>query len=370
MTSSAADKLENEELEKSHYENRAEKLVGLALNQRWVVLEQISIKADGYGGTRAVCYRAVNTEGAVAFVKAFDFRFDDDSGDTRKLERNVSEFNHEKDLHERCKQLQRVTRIYDHGKIAVDGYNVHFIICEYAEQSFRNHHPPGDGDVPASERLDALKKITLAILELHSSKVAHQDLKPSNAVRFDDDRIKVTDLGSATCEDLSAPHDSDVLVGQPTYAPYELLYRSEASMWNKPRRRYGCDAFLLGNLIFTVFTGASLSMLLLHAIPEEMQPINFDGHYDEVLPHLTAAHYLCAELALREFVPSVIADDLCRLVVSLCHPDPSQRGLGRGFDRGDRHLDLRRCVGTLNSLAAKAKLYEQQQKRLLASKTT
>lgn len=344
--------------------SRAERLAGQLLNQRWLVIEQISRSKDDTGQTRSVCYRATNLDGQAAFVKAFDFHRD---ADTKKLQRNVSEFNHERDIHEYCLRLGRVTQIYDHGLVQVDGYSVHFLVCEYADRSFRSYHPPGDEGVPASERLNGLKKIALALLQLHDSGVAHQDLKPSNAVHFDDERIKITDLGSASCTHLSAPHDSDILVGQPTYAPYELLYRSPQDVWERQRRRFGCDAFLLGNLIFTVFTGGSLSVLLLHAIPEPLRPSQFDGGYDDVMPLLVTEHFALTRQILACFVPEVVLEQVSALVLSLCHPDPAQRGLGRGFERGERHLDLRRCIGTLNTLATKAELYERRTQRELAT---
>lgn len=345
--------------------SRAGRLSNLVLNDRWIVIEQLSRNNDETGGSRSVCYRAVSTEGQPAFIKAFDFHLD---ADTKKLQRNVSEFNHEKDLHEYCLRLNRVTQIYDHGRVQVDGYSVHFIVCEYADRSFRSHHPPGDETVPAFERLSGLKKIALALLQLHDSGVAHQDLKPSNAVHFDDERIKITDLGSASCAHLSAPHDADALVGQPIYAPYELLYRSPQDIWEQQRRRFGCDAFLLGNLIFTVFTGVSLTGVLLHAIPEQLRPMHFDGSYDDVMPSLIANHYALTRAFLSVYVPAIILDDVATLVESLCHPDPTLRGLGRGFDRGVRHLDLRRCIGTLNTLAHKAQLHDRRTARERAAR--
>lgn len=345
--------------------NRAEQLIGMLLNARWAVIEQISRSADDTGQTRSVCYRPVSIDGQAAFVKAFDFHLD---ADTKKLQRNVSEFNHERDLHEYCLQLDRVTQIYDHGLVQVEGYSVHFLICEYANRSFRSYHPPGDEAVLASERLHGLKKIALALLQLHDTGVAHQDLKPSNAVHFDDERIKITDLGSASCKQLSAPHDLDILVGQPTYAPYELLYRSPQDTWERQRRRFGCDAFLLGNLIFTVFTGCSLSMFLLHAIPEPMRPSQFDGSYDDVMPLLVTEHFALTKTILSPCVPGIVLGEVSALVLSLCHPDPAQRGLGRGFERGERHLDLHRCIGTLNTLATKAELHERRTQRDLATR--
>lgn len=331
----------------------AERLEGVALNEKWLVLERLVRDPGDTGQSRSSCYGAVSVDGGrSAFVKAFDFRLDDRSGDTDRLERNVREFNHERKILEYCNELSRVTRIYDSGVVVIDGEAVHFIVCEFAPRSFRRLQPPGDEAVQAHERLYALRKIASALIQLHSAGVAHQDVKPSNAVCFDDQVIKITDLGSSSCLHLpSPPHDEDPVVGQPNYAPYELLYpNSGTSTWQ--RRRFGCDAFLLGNLIFTSFVGASMSILVLHALDEKLRPDECTCTYDEVLPDLVTAHFAIVPEFLRATVPAVVVDDLVRLVLALTHPDPSKRGLSPD----GRHLDLHRCVGTLETLAFRAKM--------------
>lgn len=211
-------------------EGPAERLVGLVLGEKWVVHERISRDPGDTGQSRSACYRAVSLDGAAAFVKAFDFRQDDRSGDTERLERNVREFNHERKVHEYCNNLRRVTRIYDSGSVLVDGEVVHYIVCECADHSFRSRQPPGDESVLPHERLYALRKIASAICQLHSAGVAHQDVKPSNAVCFSNEMVKLSDLGSSSCLHLPAPpHDEDPIVGQPNYAPYELLYPNASS---------------------------------------------------------------------------------------------------------------------------------------------
>jgi serine/threonine protein kinase len=279
------------------------------------------------------------------------------------LQRILSEFNNEKRIHEHCRdqRLSRVTKIYDHGVEVVSGQGVHFLVCEYAERSLRNYHPPGEESVPTHHRLVALRKIASALVQLHASGVSHQDVKPCNAVYFEDDRIKITDLGSASCIHLPAPpHDDDPFVGQPNYAPYELLYKLDAhSNWH--RRRYGCDVFLLGNLIFTSFVGCSLTPLAMHALNERLWPANFSGEYDEVLPDLISAHALLIPAFLEECVSKSVVTDVIQLVSSLCHPDPTKRGLSRSSPQGSNAFDLHRCVGTLNTLATRARLHELRQ---------
>lgn len=123
------------------------------------------------------------------------------------------------------------------------------------------------------------------------------------------------------------------------------------------RRRFGCDTFLLGNLIFTSFVGASLTIAVLHGLEERILPDRCACTYEEVLPEITTVHYQLVPLILREMVPEVIADDLITLVMALTHPDPARRGLSRGVLSGERQFDLYRCVGTLNTLGRRAELH-------------
>lgn len=349
----------------------AEKLEGLVLNESWVVTERLRRDPGDTGQSRSSCYRAISRDGVEAFVKAFDFRQDDLAGDTARLERNVREFNHEKNLHEYCNQLRRVTRIFDHGKIVVDDQAVHFLICEFAGKSYRHRLPPGDGSIPASQRLQTLKKIALALDELHRAGVAHQDVKPSNAVCSDDQDVKITDLGSASCLHLPAPpHDDDQVVGQPNYAPYELLFSNSIQNGSWQRRRFGCDAFLLGNLIFTSFVGGSLSTLVLHWLGEDLHPANAKFTYEETLPELTVAHFALIDACLDEVLPPAVAPGVKNLVKRLCHPDCSKRGLGaHDVKRGETSLDLHRSIGILNTLSRRAELEELRLKANLDRKS-
>lgn len=342
----------------------ADKLAGRLLNDRWMVADRLMRDSGDDEGSRCACYRAVASgTGRLAFIKAYDFKHDELAGNTERLERLLSEFNNEKRVHEHCKtrKLSRVTQIFDHGVVMVEGEPVHFIVCEFADKSLRNYHPPGQEGVPAWERLVALRQTASALVQLHGVGVAHQDVKPSNAVYFEDGRIKITDLGSSSCIHLPAPpHDEEPYAGQLSYAPYELLYEKSLTS-NIPwqRRRYGCDVFLLGNLIFTSFVGGSLTALMLHCVADELRPSGFTGAYSEVMPDLLAAHALLIAPAINVVAPASIASHLASLVSSLCHPDPLQRGLGRLNSKGERAYEMHRAVSMLDYLALKAKRDER-----------
>ena len=334
-------------------EGPAERLVGMTLLDKWRVIERIRRDVVRSGEPRSSCYRAESKEGESAFIKAFDFRLTDVDTDPKALENMVREFNHERDVHELCrdKRLARVTRIHDASKVVIEGQAVHFLVCEYAPQSLRDAHPPGRESVPPSERFDGLRKVASGIAQLHGADVAHQDIKLSNAVACASGEVKVSDLGSSSCKSLPpVPHDSLSFCGQPNYAPYELLYNYQGS-WME--RRIGCDMFLLGNLAYTSFAGHSLSWMVLHSLPEELRHHNSDD-YELVLPHLIECHNELVPLLVAQSFPGVVAEDAKRLILSMCHPDPRVRGLAINKHRSVQ-FSLERCISALDLMARKCR---------------
>lgn len=95
-----------------------------------------------------------------------------------------------------------------------------------------------------------------------------------------------------------------------------------------------------------------MTVLVMHRMHERMRPSECSCTYEEVLPDLASAHFALVPDFLRVMVPEAIADDLIDLVLALTNPDPSKRGLAPNGGR----LDLHRCVGTLNTLALRAKM--------------
>jgi len=341
-------------------EGAAEQLVGLTLLDEWNV--QVRIRHDDglTGSSRSACYRAASQKGQKAFVKAFDFRRLELHGDTDLLERAVREYNYERDVHYFCVEqgVSRITQIYAAGKIVVGGEVVHFIVCEWADKCLREDQPPGDPAVRVSDRFKALRDATSALAQLHQTGIAHQDVKPSNAVCSDLGLLKLTDLGSSSCERIAAPpHDSQFLVGQPNYAPYELLYGQPLAGFQQ--RRLACDLFLLGNLCFTSFVGASLSCAALHCIPSQLRHNEYTGNYAEVIPHLKEAHDLLIPVFLKSKVPEPLLRDVVEIVRCLCHPDPNRRGHEKNIKFGNNQFGLERFISNFDILEKKAIIFSR-----------
>ncbi|MCP4488609.1 MAG: hypothetical protein GY820_15045 [Gammaproteobacteria bacterium] len=267
------------------------------------------------------------------------------------MERMVREYNYERDVHKLTtdKKLTRVTRFIDAGKITVGDQVVHYIICEWADKCLRERYVPGDQEIPLDELLLILRKVASGIEQLHNAGIAHQDIKPSNAVCFSngtDPKIKLIDLGSSSCIDISSPpHDQDSCVGQVNYAPYESLYGQAPLSWDL--RRKGCDIFLLGNLLYTEIAGWSLSHLALHCLPEHLRHTTFNGDYKQVIPYLIDAHFNLAAVFEQYVTDDEICGELQTLVLELCHPDPLKRGYKR------QGLRLNRVVSKLDLLSKK-----------------
>jgi serine/threonine protein kinase len=338
----------------------ADQLVGVVLPGDWFVRERVIRDEGPSEQARSSCYVATNPAGEYAFVKAYDFRHEEVHRDTERLEYMVREFNNERRVHQYCKdeKLSRVTRIFDSGDLVLGGSVVHYLICEYAPRSLKQVHPPGDLSIKASERLRGLRKVAAGVAQMHTVGVAHQDIKPGNAVEFDNREIKVTDLGSSSCAHLPPPpHDAESYCGQPGYAPYELLYDDTDGTWYK--RRIGCDMFLLGNLAFTSFVGYSLSYLVLHTMPAELRHTVFAGKYEDVLPYLVESHFDMVPAALKGVVPPIIEEEFVRIVLSMCHPNPFERGhaLNRAGKGGQ--FGLERYISAFELMAIKCERYER-----------
>lgn len=335
----------------------AESLLGVVLDGNWTVIERLFIDPGIKSRSRRSCYKAIDKQSRPVFIKAFDFRHDDINLEPEELDMYLREFLNEASIHECCKgkKLSRVTRLLGKGKIIINGQAVHYLVLEWAGKSLRQYHPPGDGQISLRTRLIGLRDVASSLQQLHNHGIAHQDIKPSNVVLVERSPLKITDLGCTSCQGFPIPpHDFEFVPGQPNYAPYELLYECEDLDWRT--RRFGNDIFLLGNLIYTSFVGASITILVLHAIDETLRPNSYGGPYSDIVPQLIQAHHWATDSFLRDCLPPELASEICDLVSGLCHPDPKRRGCPRTINRSGSQYDLQRVISRLDIMAAKASL--------------
>lgn len=338
----------------------AHNLVGLSLEDGWRVTEQVVRGENATGGAFSVGYIVESDAGGRAFLKALDFSGAlEAENPAEELARLTAAYEHERAILQVCKdrKIKRVAVPIAEGVAVVPGFaraaRVNYLIFDLAEGDARTHLENQDSGGLAW-RLRSLHHVASGLNQLHVHRTAHQDVKPSNVLTFGENGSKLGDLGRASRMDVAGPHDGYEVAGDYGYAPPELLYHEVDPDWY--RRRYGCDAYLLGNLTVFFFSGASLTALLHNTVHESLRFNAWGGTYREVLPYIRSAFDDCMgklDAHLRGVSVS-LADKLMPAVRQLCEPDPRLRGDPKNRSNVVSQYSLVRYVSLFNELAVRA----------------
>src|SRR4029079_6886422 len=127
--------------------------------------------------------------GERAFLKAFDFSEAENAPDPVViLNVMTSAFMFERELLKRCndRRLNRVVTAMGFGKIkvpTVPGGAIYYIIFKRAEADVRQKIDTEQA-FDLAWRLRSLHHLATALRQLHSIKIAHQDVKPSNLLYY------------------------------------------------------------------------------------------------------------------------------------------------------------------------------------------
>jgi serine/threonine protein kinase len=313
----------------------AAELKGLTLGD-WLVLELIDTKADSTGGFFSSQYKVQNqVTGKKAFLKAIDLwdRLAGSSGLERAetMERGLRHFRYETGLLKLCEKskLDRIVKALDSGIHEYDVItpmfslliSIPYIIFELAEGDLRTH--PKVGIFNLGWRLRVFHGVLAAVQQLHGLKIAHQDLKPSNILVFDEDFGKIADLGRSTQAGNESDYSSGSHNGDRNYFPFELLYGEYLSdSWS--RRHFGADFFMMGTILTYLLTDSSFSVLVFEKLDRSLWPNRF-GSYDKAIPHLQNAVEQVLQ-DIRDTLPPVFANEIISYIYLLCNPDYKLRG--------------------------------------------
>ena len=254
-------------------------LEGKFLDGGWKVGGPVVIGANrsgGTGGNFTVAYHVVGQNGESAFLKALDYsRAMNAPVPSVVLQAMTAAYLFECAVVERCGKgnLDRVVRAFLSGSIMINESTangvVEYLIFELADGDVRNHLSFSQ-EFDLAWRLRSLHHIATGLKQLHSSGVAHQDLKPSNILVFEGRISKLADLGRASYRGHSPAHDQLAFAGDPIYAPPDLAYGFNPSEWNM--RRLGCDAYHLGSMVVFFFAGTGMTPLLLKHLDRGFHP--------------------------------------------------------------------------------------------------
>jgi len=292
----------------------------------WYLEKAATFAADHTGGYFSQCFH-VTRNNQKAFLKALNL----DKFDLRTLMTYFAEFQYEQDTLTVCRdnRMNRVVRLLEAGSIdRGDGFTqiqrqVPFIVFELADGDIRSSIDITK-NVPNSWRFFVLHQTALGLMQLHGAQIAHQDLKPSNVLRFGDKALKLGDLGRSTHRGRPAPHDGFSRPGHINYAPFEQRYQYTApAEW--AQRRISSDVFQLGALLAYAFTSVVLPSYMLGTIDPNYHPDNWGGTYADVIPFLQA-HLVSTVNEISVDLPEPFRDELTKMILDLCNVDPLQRG--------------------------------------------
>lgn len=334
----------------------AKRLLGLQLAGGWKVVHAVARRPGATGGHFSHGYIVQSEDGQVGFLKALDYsKALDEPDPARALQVITEAFNFERDIVTKCatRNLDRVVRGLSDGTVRVEGEPVQYLIFELADGDARSQANAAE-QYELAWALRALHHVATGLSQLHAEAIAHQDLKPSNVLSFEGGKItKIGDLGRAARKGYLPPHEDAEIAGDSSYAPPELLYGRVDPDWN--RRRFGCDAYLMGSMVVFFVMGVGMTPLLRLELHDTHAWDRWRGTYDEVLPYVRDAF----DRAVRRFAAytdQMVRRELESIVRELCEPDPSLRGHPRNRASRGNQYSLERYVAAFDLLARRVML--------------
>ena len=359
-----------------------ETLLGKSLEGRkrrgnWRVVQRYERSPDSTGGNFSVGYKVVHDDGSEGFLKAADVGFlrrFDDLEPLEKLQRTTNEQIFERQILDICRgnNMDRIVHALDYGEFESTEGGVRDLVfyiifelaeCDVRQQVLRNRRHN------LSWTAYALHNLVVAIRQLHRADIAHNDVKPSNLLVFDENLQKLADLGRATAAEQIGPWDGLDFTGDPRYVAPEFWYRNVdfpkyAGKVDFEVRR-ASDLYLVGSMGFFFVTGAPLTPLLAQQMRSEHLPPEWCGSFEDALPYIRdaigqAMAYFDAELpraSSGEFLRE--ASELRAAVLQLCEPDPSIRGHPLNISMGAHRYDVERYVALFDRLAKSLEVKER-----------
>lgn len=344
-----------------------DQLEGVTLPDGWKVVGKVPKAQNQTGGHFSAGYIVESPTGDRHFLKAIDYSDALKAKDpARVLQAMTAAFNLERDVLNISKRMSHVVQFITDGTTSVVPPNgtpetVQYLVLELAEENLRQMVVVSKR-LPMSIGFTALHNVANGLRQLAGGQIAHQDMKPSNVLRFPGGTFKVCDLGRASLKGRIAPHDIFPVAGDHGYAPPELLYGQLDPEFVV--RRWGCDAYLLGSLAAFLVCGSPMTALVIDELHASARPNAWNGTYAAVLPQVRAAFARAMERVALEIAPVVpYREELLLSIRQLCDPDPAVRGhpQTRATLAGSGNVyNLERYVSIFDRLAMEARIHERK----------
>ncbi len=350
--------------------NPANCLSGLQLKDKWKVGDMVGNYVGNTGGKFSICYEVSHQDGKSGFLKALDFSGALGAVDpTTELHKLTEAFLYEKELLEICRPMSRIVTALDFGTVELGdpmkAEIVPYIIFEIAEKTVRSvisarMRPP------FAWIMECMHQATVGMNQLHTKQISHQDIKPSNALIFSDQGLKIADLGRSVRKGQYVLHELEDWPGDWGYAPPEIAYGYLDPEFNV--RRLSSDIYMLGSFAVSLLTGLQLTAWLITVLPDELRPPkwngNYEGNYSEVISHVEQAFATALEKINDHIgVQEKFVEDMIDCVRELCQPNPGKRGHPRTHaivgDAGNP-FNLERYISRFNYLVLHARIYDHR----------
>lgn len=184
--------------------------------------------------------------------------------------------------------MRRIVKVLGYGSFKLADYptSVFYLMFEVAERDLREHAGLGK-TLDTALNLYILHQTALSLEALHFNNIAHQDLKPSNVLLFENLFVKLGDLGSAHDKGVLRPDNQSIIAGDPGHAPPEQLYGYRPNEW--AARRLASDLYLFGSLIVYMFSDVSMTAQISGQLKPEHHWKAWTGNKADILPYLYGA---------------------------------------------------------------------------------
>lgn len=260
-------------------------------------------------------------------------------------------------------KLDRVVSILGHGELPPHPKDpmqiaLPYIVFELADGDVRKIISRTNS-IDDVWRFKVLHNIATGLQQLHGQEIAHQDLKPSNVLIFDEanDGAKIGDLGRASKKHLDVMHDGFDIPGALAYAPPEQVYGIRPERWQD--RREACDLYQLGTLLTFMFSGATPTEYFIGNLDKSVLPQKWRGKghcdYETALPILQAAMTSFVD-SIQEDFPPWAKDELKTIVLNACNPDYSKRGDPGARQRTGNPIGIEVFISKFDRLATQASI--------------
>ena len=325
-------------------------LIGQSLPGGWIINRQLP-RAGSAGATDmsgsffSIGYIARKTEKVrevekitEAFLKVIDIKNAlkaQDTGKTmmQRLSLVTESYGFECAILDICEKakLDRVVKIIGKGELPPppgSDIDIPYILFELADGDVRKIVSKTN-KIDDAWRFRVLHDVAVGLSQLHGVEVAHQDLKPSNVLMFENagQGAKIGDLGRASHRSIGAGHDGFTIAGAKTYAPPEQVYGICPERWED--RREGCDLYHLGTLTTFLFSGITPTNFYIQELPPELRPSVWGGssttNYLTALPLLTATFTDFVDVVSNE-IPEWARAEVVQIILNACNPDYLKRG--------------------------------------------